>query len=260
MGYYKSGIVGAHKPLRRLIRTGESFRVGIAMGTGRPLLKQGAVGKYVMELQTKLGIEVDSLFGPKTTAAVKTFQKTHGLEPDGIVGPLTWAALSEIKTPPALVPVTLPDPKPTIQKGATGAAVIEAQYRLGIPVDGIFGPQTEAAVLKLQKENGLVPDGVIGPLTWIVMEGKTTPPPPSPGGDAMIKSPPPPVVVVNKPIEQPTTKPPETVVDTPNGPAIVVSKPENKTGSKNGTVVAMGLGLAGVLGAVAVFGKKKRRA
>ncbi len=35
----------------------------------------------------------DSIFGPKTEAAVKNFQRTKRLRPDGIVGPLTWRAL-----------------------------------------------------------------------------------------------------------------------------------------------------------------------
>jgi hypothetical protein len=36
---------------------------------------------------------VDGLFGPKSTAAVVAFQRSHGLVPDGIVGPATLAAL-----------------------------------------------------------------------------------------------------------------------------------------------------------------------
>jgi murein L,D-transpeptidase YcbB/YkuD len=44
-------------------------------------------------VQAGLGVTSDGDFGPKTEAAVKTFQKRSGLEPDGVVGPLTWAAL-----------------------------------------------------------------------------------------------------------------------------------------------------------------------
>jgi peptidoglycan hydrolase-like protein with peptidoglycan-binding domain len=35
----------------------------------------------------------DGVMGPKTLAAVKSFQKQNGLVPDGIVGPFTRAAL-----------------------------------------------------------------------------------------------------------------------------------------------------------------------
>ena len=62
-------------------------------GIGRPTLRRGATGELVDEVQGKVGVEVDSKFGPKTEAAVRAFQRAHGLVPDGIVGPNTWAAL-----------------------------------------------------------------------------------------------------------------------------------------------------------------------
>lgn len=36
---------------------------------------------------------VDSVFGPRTSSAVKYFQSRNGLTTDGVVGPETWAAL-----------------------------------------------------------------------------------------------------------------------------------------------------------------------
>lgn len=56
-------------------------------------LKTGSEGDEVKLLQKKLNLTDDSIFGPKTEAAVKKFQKEHNLEDDGIVGPKTWAAL-----------------------------------------------------------------------------------------------------------------------------------------------------------------------
>ncbi|MDR9793622.1 peptidoglycan-binding domain-containing protein [Aeribacillus composti] len=44
-------------------------------------------------IQKALGIKDDGIFGPKTEAAVKAFQKKHGLKQDGIVGPKTWAKM-----------------------------------------------------------------------------------------------------------------------------------------------------------------------
>ena len=45
------------------------------------------------------------------------------------------------------------------------ATVMAVQEKLGIPADGIAGPQTRRAVRRFQRANGLIVDGVIGPET-----------------------------------------------------------------------------------------------
>ncbi|MDB4923125.1 MAG: peptidoglycan-binding protein [Mucilaginibacter sp.] len=46
--------------------------------------------ELVKIVQTKLGLNADGSFGPKTEAAIRAFQSQHGVVPDGIVGPKTW--------------------------------------------------------------------------------------------------------------------------------------------------------------------------
>ncbi|SFP70840.1 Peptidoglycan-binding (PGRP) domain of peptidoglycan hydrolases-containing protein [Amycolatopsis arida] len=66
---------------------------------GTPQVQDGSSGDAVVRVQRSLnaavgaGLNVDGLFGPKTTAAVKQYQSSRGLAADGIVGPNTWKAL-----------------------------------------------------------------------------------------------------------------------------------------------------------------------
>lgn len=55
----------------------------------------------------------------------------------------------------------------------SGLSVATIQQKLGIPADGVFGPQTVAAVKKFQRSKGLVADGVVGPLTAAALNGKS---------------------------------------------------------------------------------------
>jgi len=57
--------------------------------------------------------------------------------------------------------VTTPD----LKLGSRGPAVAAAQRALGIPADGVFGPQTRHAVRAFQAARGLEVDGVIGSIT-----------------------------------------------------------------------------------------------
>lgn len=63
------------------------------------LLKIGSKGDDVKKLQSYLGLVADGVFGSKTEAAVKTYQKDHGLVVDGIVGDKTWDNIFSIDKP-----------------------------------------------------------------------------------------------------------------------------------------------------------------
>lgn len=140
-------------------------------------LALGATGADVRRLQILLVMtklldyqQIDSTFGAKTQAAVKSFQGTQNLVVDGIVGPITWNAL------PA-------DPNTgKLRRGATGSAVTALQKGLLAfggagsatdpgPIDGDFGAKTEAAVRAYQSQHSLLPDGIVGDRTWWVPAG-----------------------------------------------------------------------------------------
>jgi V8-like Glu-specific endopeptidase len=72
----------------------------------RPIVRYGSRGTTVQELQIRLNLwiartpgpglaplDTDGIFGAKTLAAVRAFQRSRGLQVDGIVGPQTWGAL-----------------------------------------------------------------------------------------------------------------------------------------------------------------------
>ncbi|MGH9892962.1 MAG: peptidoglycan recognition protein family protein [bacterium] len=68
-----------------------------AASPGRPTLRRGATGELVKQVQQKSEVPiVDGIFGVKTEASVRVFQRDHGLVPDGIVGPKTWAGLDTV--------------------------------------------------------------------------------------------------------------------------------------------------------------------
>ncbi len=73
--------------------------VGLTAAPSFAALREGDRGNTVKQVQQKLKDwgyytgAVDGIFGPKTTAAVKYFQRKNNLTVDGIVGKQTFAAL-----------------------------------------------------------------------------------------------------------------------------------------------------------------------
>jgi peptidoglycan hydrolase-like protein with peptidoglycan-binding domain len=133
-----------------------------------PLVRSGDRDHPVRTLQYLLRarnhpVTVDGIFGAKTDAAVRAFQRDKHLAVDGIVGPNTWSALII-----------------TVKRGSQGDAVRGVQeefvFRAGEPgqglqIDGIFGPKTEATVRGFQQAlhtdiPSVAVDGIVGPVTW----------------------------------------------------------------------------------------------
>lgn len=64
--------------------------------------------------------------------------------------------------------------RPVLRRGSTGSAVVDLQRRLGVAMDGMFGPATYAALVAFQKSSQLVADGIAGPATWAALGGPDT--------------------------------------------------------------------------------------
>ncbi|MGC4116077.1 MAG: peptidoglycan-binding protein [Myxococcales bacterium] len=145
--------------------------------SSNPVLKIGSSGSSVANLQRRLSAAgfdcgaADGQFGPKTDAAVRSFQRARGLSVDGVVGNQTWSSLKGATTaaPP---PPASTGSNPTLSQGSSGPAVRDLQRKLASagyspgPDDGQFGAQTRSALMRFQRANGLTADGVCGPKTW----------------------------------------------------------------------------------------------
>ncbi|MCK8496861.1 MULTISPECIES: peptidoglycan-binding protein [Myxococcus] len=148
-----------------------------------PTVKKGSKGPTVTTLQKKLAAAgfnpgpVDGIFGPKTQAAVLSFQKAKGLVQDGIVGPKTWGALNKTggARPPAQQPGT---------KGSAETFVQKALAQRGDRY--VFGAETKMSDKNPSKwdcselvewaahQAGVkVPDGTMNQLPYFKQKGTT---------------------------------------------------------------------------------------
>lgn len=171
---------------------------------GTPL-RVGSTGPNVVVIQASLNrisqnypaipkVPVaDGIFGSKTEASVKAFQKIFDLTPDGIVGQKTWYALVRIYTAVTKLSelrsqgqqfysISWASPN-ALQLGDTGEKVKLLQYMLAmlseyipeippVAVDGIYGKATRAAVLAAQRRFRLPETGVVDPETWQAIYGQ----------------------------------------------------------------------------------------
>lgn len=68
-----------------------------AAQVGRTTLRRGMHGEFVRQIQRKLKIADNSIFGADTEVAAREFQRTHNLVPDGIVGPKIWRVFDTVQ-------------------------------------------------------------------------------------------------------------------------------------------------------------------
>lgn len=98
----------------------------------------GSTGSAVKKLQTALnkhgyGLAVDGIFGVKTQAAVRDYQKQYGLKLDGIAGVETWGSLMR---------------QPTVSTGKTGSSGSSGSAAVAA---GRVSEGTAAALRQLEK-------------------------------------------------------------------------------------------------------------
>jgi hypothetical protein len=79
-----------------------------------------------------------------------------------------WAAVLGGVTAPPGAPKY---PGRPLKRGSRGISVERIQTRLGLTVDGWFGPVTEQAVRRFQTARRLTVDGIVGPITWAALFG-----------------------------------------------------------------------------------------
>jgi N-acetyl-anhydromuramyl-L-alanine amidase AmpD len=69
-----------------------------------------------------------------------------------------------------LIPAKDAQSRPTLRRGAKGAAVAALQAAIGVKASGMFDAITEAALRAFQRAHGLVPDGVLGPASYSALD------------------------------------------------------------------------------------------
>jgi peptidoglycan hydrolase-like protein with peptidoglycan-binding domain len=114
-----------------------------APGEARPTLRFGARGEYVKYMQCRLNFHqvnlsqplvADGVWGPKTQAAVRSFQQGKGLVVDAIVGPKTWTQLD------AGVPVKPEIPPQITPSGTTDLENV--RFRNATEINAFFRART----------------------------------------------------------------------------------------------------------------------
>lgn len=100
----------------------------------------------------------DGVFGAKTEAGTKKWQRRARIEDDGVVGRITWYRAIR-----------------GTRRGKKGARVKIAQRVLGLTgsnVDGVAGPVFDTRTKEVQRWLGVVPDGVNGSKTTDALVSK----------------------------------------------------------------------------------------
>lgn len=154
----------------------EGENTGLSNDFPWPTVQMDAYRRGVAAILLHIGRGADFCAGHKEYALPRGRKPDPSFDMNAFRGSV--AAIMDGTAPaPTLIPAVEPPTRPgapagrpTLRRGETGELVRQVQTRVGIAVDGNFGPKTEAAVRAFQSAHGLVPDGIVGPKTWIELD------------------------------------------------------------------------------------------
>lgn len=152
-------------------------RKASAANSDTTYIRENSSGATVSKVQTELKAlgyyygQITGNAGPKTVAAIKSFQGKNGLTADGIAGPQTIAKIDAAYEAKGGGSSGSGSSASGLKLNSKGTDVRNLQQDLTTlgyywaEITGNFGAKTETAVKRFQEENGLTADGVAGTKT-----------------------------------------------------------------------------------------------
>ena len=152
-------------------------RKASAANSDTTYIRENSSGATVSKVQTELKAlgyyygQITGNAGPKTVAAIKSFQGKNGLTADGIAGPQTIAKIDAAYAAKGGSSSGSGSSASGLKLNSKGTDVRNLQQDLTTlgyywaEITGNFGAKTETAVRRFQEENGLTADGVAGTKT-----------------------------------------------------------------------------------------------
>ena len=154
----------------------EAENTGLANDSPWPEVQMDAYRRGVAAILKHIGKSADFCAGHKEYALPKGRKPDPGFDMNvfrtAVSAILNGSAPAPVLIPPAEPPAQPGKPagRPTLRRGAKGDLVKQIQARVGVIVEGNFGPKTEAGVRAFQRSHGLTPDGIVGPKTWEALD------------------------------------------------------------------------------------------
>ena len=152
-------------------------RKASAANSDTTYIRENSSGATVSKVQTELKAlgyyygQITGNAGPKTVAAIKSFQGKNGLTADGIADPQTIAKIDAAYEAKGGSSSGSGSSASGLKLNSKGTDVRNLQQDLTTlgyywaEITGNFGAKTETAVKRFQEENGLTADGVAGTKT-----------------------------------------------------------------------------------------------